>query len=405
MELTWESNPTSCLFYFGKEKVSVSRKKVERNIAYDDARKVYYVTLNYGKEAGRQQKSYQTAKSINEARRVLRAHEVARDKGAVTAPTDEKLEQWIEFWLETIVRPGREATTYYAYRRMWENHIRPMLGSIKLKDLSPQKLQAYYSAAMSAKGLSSNTVRKHHDLLRAALHRAVFLDKIGTNPTDRVEPPKVKAPDRRFYGPRELQQLLALDMEGWLRVVVYLAGYLGLRREEICGLRWECVDFELHQINIKFARTEAGGHTVEKAPKNKSSERLLYCPQELEAVLLNELHQQEVNQTVLGSSYCTEGFVVAWEDGQPVRPNYVSDRFSKLVKDNGLPPLTLHGLRHSFASIANAQGASLFDIGKALGHSTPSTTGKIYTHILDHTHEGTVVRVSHAIGLKTNSGG
>ena len=211
------------------------------------------------------------------------------------------------------------------------------------------------------------------------------------------EPPKVTAPDHNFYGPKELQQLLQLPMEGWLRVGVYLAAYLGLRREEICGLRWDCIDFEHHQVKIRHALTSAGSKLVEKDPKNRSSERALYCPSALEAVLREELAYQEKNQDIRVSARAQEGFVVCWPDGEPVRPNYLSDRFSKLVRDNSLPPLTLHGLRHSFASIANAQGVSLFDIGKALGHSTPATTGKIYTHLLDQTHEGTVNCIAQAI--------
>jgi integrase len=78
--------------------------------------------------------------------------------------------------------------------------------------------------------------------------------------------------------------------------------------------------------------------------------------------------------------------VVAHDDGRPLRPNYASDLFTKFIRDNDLPPLTLHGLRHSFASIANAKRIPMYDIGKALGHSTPATTSRIYTHLLDNNH-------------------
>lgn len=70
--------------------------------------------------------------------------------------------------------------------------------------------------------------------------------------------------------------------------------------------------------------------------------------------------------------------------------------FSKLIKDNDLPKITLHGLRHTFASVANSQGVKLFEIGKVLGHSTLSTTGKIYTHMFDDTHAATLEKVAEA---------
>lgn len=111
-------------------------------------------------------------------------------------------------------------------------------------------------------------MRKHHDLLRVALKVAVRQGKLGVNPTKLVEPPKVRPPDHSFYGPTDLQRLLQLPMDNrWLRVAVYLAGYLGLRREEICGLRWNSVDFDSHQIIVKRARTLAGSKLVEKAQR------------------------------------------------------------------------------------------------------------------------------------------
>lgn len=71
-----------------------------------------------------------------------------------------------------------------------------------------------------------------------------------------------------------------------------------------------------------------------------------------------------------------------------------------MIEGSGLPPLTLHGLRHTFASVANAQGIPLFEIGKVLGHSTPSTTGMIYTHMFDDTHQATLEKVAEAEKMK-----
>ena len=81
----------------------------------------------------------------------------------------------------------------------------------------------------------------------------------------------------------------------------------------------------------------------------------------------------------------------------PYSPNALSLAFTRFVRKNHLPRLTLHGLRHTFATIASAQGVPLFDIGKAMGHSTPATTGRIYTHLVDRTHEETLLLVSAAL--------
>jgi len=103
--------------------------------------------------------------------------------------------------------------------------------------------------------------------------------------------------------------------------------------------------------------------------------------------LRKEQSKQEKYKDFFGDLYDTGDYVIVNEQGKPIRPNYVSELFKVFIKENDLPPITLHGLRHSFASIANAKGVTLYDIGKALGHSTPSTTGKIYTHLLDQNHQ------------------
>ena len=89
--------------------------------------------------------------------------------------------------------------------------------------------------------------------------------------------------------------------------------------------------------------------------------------------------------------------IVLDHKGRPYSPNALSLAFTRFVRDHDLPRVTLHGLRHSFATVASFQGVPLFDIGKALGHATPATTGRIYTHLVDHTHEDTLLKVSDAL--------
>ena len=76
------------------------------------------------------------------------------------------------------------------YRKIIDNHLSPALGSIPLQKLAPRHLQQYYTTLMADKGLSANTVRRHHDLLSAALHMALRQDMILRCPTERVEPPR-----------------------------------------------------------------------------------------------------------------------------------------------------------------------------------------------------------------------
>ena len=157
------------------------------------------------------------------------------------------------------------------------------------------------------------------------------------------------------------------------------------------------MDLELRKLHIKEARTAAGAEIVQKETKNRSSNRILHLSEELCRLLRRERARQAERKLALGDAWPDTGMVAVDAKGYPYSPNAVSLAFTRFIRANHLPKITLHGLRHTFATVASAQGAPLFDIGKALGHSTPATTGKIYTHLLDQNHTATLDRVANAL--------
>ena len=381
----------------------MARKAVERNIAYDDQRKLYYVSMELGRdENGKRIKQYRTFPTLAAARNGLRDFhaglERERELERKLAPAQElDLSHWLEYWMDSIVRPNRAETTVYAYQKIIDNHIDPALGTVPLKKLTPKMVQEYYTETQRANGLSSNTMRRHHDLLSSALRSAVRQDVIPASPMERVEPPRVRTTESYFYNNQELK-LLYQKIEGnILELAVKLAGSLGMRREESCGLTWENVDLQRHLVLIREARTAYGATIVQKETKNRSSVRTLYLPDEVYLLLEQEQARQQQERCIQSPTYNPTDHVILDAKGVPYSPNALSLAFTRFVKKNDLPRLTFHGLRHTFATIASCQGASLFDIGKALGHSTPATTGRIYTHLVDRTHEELVQRVSDAL--------
>ena len=381
----------------------MARKAVERNIAYDDQRKLYYVSMELGRdENGKRIKQYRTFPTLAAARNGLRDFhaglERERELERKLAPAQElDLSHWLEYWMDSIVRPNRAETTVYAYQKIIDNHIDPALGTVPLKRLTPKMVQEYYTETQRTSGLSSNTMRRHHDLLSSALRSAVRQDVIPASPMERVEPPRVRTTESYFYNNQELK-LLYQKIEGnILELAVKLAGSLGMRREEICGLKWENVDLQRHLVLIREARTAYGATIVQKETKNRASVRTLYLPDEVYLLLEQEQARQQQERCLQSPTYNPTDHVILDAKGVPYSPNALSLAFTRFVKKNDLPRLTFHGLRHTFATIASCQGASLFDIGKALGHSTPATTGRIYTHLVDRTHEELVQRVSDAL--------
>lgn len=115
----------------------MARKKIERNISYDDIRKRYYVNLEYGAdpETGKQVKKTKTFEKLTQARAALRQHEAARDAGQVVMPKELTLSQWLKTWMKDVVELNRAPTTIYAYQQMIDNHIAPALGNIPYRNL------------------------------------------------------------------------------------------------------------------------------------------------------------------------------------------------------------------------------------------------------------------------------
>ena len=375
----------------------MARKKVERNISYDDQRKTYYVSMDLGKdESGKRMKRYQTYRTLYAARQGLRQFLMHREEELRTPRHEMTLADWLESWMENIVVPTRAETTVYGYQKIIDNHIVPALGDIPLLKLTPMDIQQYYIQVQQSANLSNNTLRRHHDLLSSALRSAVRQDKLLVSPMDRVEPPRAKQKEASYYRPEELKKLYALVEGHPLELCTKLAGSLGLRREELCGLKWECIDYQRQLLFVKEARTAFGATIVQKETKTRSSVRTLFLSDDMAALLHAEQDRQEEMYRT-GQLREPSQFVVLDHKGIPYSPNALSLAFTRFVKKNGLPRVTLHGLRHSFATVASFQGVPLFDIGKALGHATPATTGKIDTHLVDHTHEETLMKVSDAL--------
>lgn len=245
---------------------------------------------------------------------------------------------WLDYWLEEIVRPNLEYTTYYCYANIIRNHLKPSLGRVLLRELTPLRIQQYYTQMIKGKGLSPNTVHKHHILLHTALKLAFRQEILGSNPVDRVEPPRARAARQLYYTPQELKLLFQAAEGGRMELIVKLAGYLGLRRGEICGLRWENIDFRKKVLSVRLARTTAGGTVVEKPPKTPNSLRSLGFAglEDLERLLRRTREEQRA--AVCAGLAEDTGFVLADRRGRPWNPNQVTRAMEAFVEVNGLPP-------------------------------------------------------------------
>ena len=355
----------------------------------------YRVCFDYGVDReGRRVRKYRTFDTKRDATRAFNEHKVKMDKGTQIMPSEYTFAQWLDYWYKDLILPQIEETTAYGYRGMIENYLKPQLGEIRLQKLTARDIQQYYTWLMGEKELSPNTVIKHHNLLTNTLNAAERQEYITKNPMRAVSPPKKRQREAKFYTPEQLGILLDKAVGTRLELPVFICAYLGLRRGELCGLRWSDVDLEHQTITIENTRTQAGKKEIEKGTKTASSTRTLYLPDTLCDMLKAAKEHQQACRAEYKNAYDDNDYVVVMEDGRPFRPNYLSELFGKFLADNDLPKIVLHELRHTFASLSNQAGIPAYNIGKALGHSTPATTQKIYTHLLDQTHTQAVEGVA-----------
>ncbi len=378
----------------------MSRKTIMTNIAYDTKRRSFYVTMRSKPLAdGSTKRMVRCYPTLEQAVQALEDHTAGRKLAEGKAGDELTVGQWLRYWLEQVIRPSCSASTTHGYTMIVRNHLAPALGRVRLAELTATQIQQYLNGKRE-EGLCSNTVRKHHGVLHNALEHARRQELVTRNVVEQATPPASTRPVHHYYDSDTMSQLFEALAGTSMEPVVKLAGYLGLRRSEICGLKWSHVDREAKVITVAEARTAVNGRSVDKGTKNSSSVRRLgYCGLTDLEELMERLWQQRLKEkAALGKGYVDRDFVLCHSGGQPYQPDYLSNRLQRVLERKGLPYVTLHGLRHSFASIAHSRNVPLFGISRALGHSNTATTTQIYMHLFDETHLSVVQEVGKAIG-------
>ena len=310
-------------------------------------------------------------------------------------PINTLLSQHIANWIE-YDRPHITVTTYNQYVNMLNNHISPYFNArnITVGNVTPGDLEDYYRAKV-AEGLSPNTVIKHHAIIRSALQWAMKHQYIRLNPADlATRPSKIHYQANEPYSVEEVAQLLTLTQIEPIAVPIFLACFYGLRRSEALGLRWSNIDFQSGWIHITttVVKEKIGDNVVstirDDTTKTEYGRRSLpLCPYTYNYFC--DLRNRQLAQIQLcGMSYNQEflDFVCVDGMGMLLKPDFVSQKFQKLLEKYGLRPIRFHDLRHSCATILLYLGYSMKDIQVWLGHSNYSFTANTYVHSSKDSH-------------------
>ena len=305
-------------------------------------------------------------------------------------------------WLESH-KPNISTLTYTGYKTMIESRMIPYfktLGDLKVKDITGDEINDYYFHIRKL-GLKGTSAQRHHSLLHLAFKSAVKRRVIATNPVDQADRPKATQYIGKYYNASELKELLDKAENDPIYIVIILAAYFGLRRSEALGLKWSAVDFDNKTVSIshKVIKTDDGIVGID-VMKTKSSYRTLPLIPQVEDALLKEKARQDEMQRIMRRGYCKKytDYICVDAIGEIIKPDYVTNHFKILLRDNGLKQIRFHDLRHSCASLLLANGVPMKMIQDWLGHSDMGTTANIYSHIDSESKKASAMAIGSALG-------
>jgi integrase len=291
-----------------------------------------------------------------------------------------------EMWLPSMANQVRP-TTLGGYRHNVRAYILPRLGNIPLQRLTTARVSAFYGELVASGGqhgrpLSPKTVRYVHTTLRRALRDAVADGLVVRNVAAQARPPRARRVEMHTWTAEQVGTFLASAREDRLYPAWLLLATLGLRRGELLGLRWADVNQTTGRIAIRHTLVMVDGKPAMAEPKTAKGRRSLTLAPDVLEVLRAHRARQAAERLSLGAGYVDSGLVITTEDGRPMHPETLSGLFVRQAKQAGLPPIRLHDLRHSVASILLAAGTHPKVVSELLGHSSIGLTLDTYSHVI-----------------------
>ena len=344
---------------------------------------------------GKQKRLTETVRGLkSEAEKLLRERRSAIENGGYVPRDKETVSQFLTRWLDTYVSTSTTLGTSYGYRGYISRYIDRTIGSVALQSLTAAQIQGVY-ADMLDRGLSNTTVVQLHRILKEALSHAVKWGLLVRNVADATSPPKIQRQQMEMWDIPTIHRFLDLCQQSRFGDLYLFAVHTGLRRSEICGLKWAAVDLPAKRLSVVATLQRIKGHgLVEGQPKTGRSRRsVALSPEAIEA--LQSVRGVQIGQRLqAGPLWQDSGYVFTEADGSPVIPDKVTQDFARRIKKWEFPHLTLHGLRHAFASLLLTSGINLKVTSEMLGHSTIAVTGDIYSHVLPGLQEEAVLALS-----------
>ncbi len=270
------------------------------------------------------------AKDEKEAKRIMNRMIDEMERGLYQESSNMSLSAYLDKWLKHMENEW-EYKTYTRNKGIVDNYLKPALGSTRLCKLKPLQIQEHddwlQGTENEGPGLAANTIRKHYNLLHAALGQAVKWELIPSNPVDKVDPPSTT----KYEAPILPTSKAIVDFQESLKgTMLYLPVMISttgsLRRGEVCGQRWQDVEWETGRIWVRHSLQRVNGEGLQLKPTKNEKVRSIPLPATVMDLLKHE-YMTRYEGDALGLH--GEDYVCAWEDGCPIAPDYLTHTFEK----------------------------------------------------------------------------
>jgi integrase len=235
----------------------------------------------------------------------------------------------------------------------------------------------------SSAGLAPKTVRNVHALIHRAFADAVAWKYVSRNPASNVKPPKLARTPREVWAPEQIQTFLKAVQNDRFAALFVLELTTGIRRGQICGLKWQAVDLDVGEITVHDNRVVVAGHARDKSGgKTKNADQTISIDRVTSTALRRWRELQNRERAFFGGNYHPGDYVFTFEDGRPPHPDTIRQRFDRLAAAAGLTRITFHDLRHSYATGALKAGINPKVVSERIGHANVGFFLQTYAHVV-----------------------
>lgn len=387
----------------------------------------YSVVYSYKDDDGNQHQKWETFDTNAEAKKRKTQIEFEQQNGTFIMPTATTVTDLLEEYCAVYGVNNWAMSTYHSKKGLMYNYIIPLIGDVKLEELTPRLMDKFYQSLLKVKAkvvknrksrseyLTVHTVREIHKFLRSAFNQAVKWELMARNPVLNATLPKEEHKKREIWTAETLRHALEVCDDDILALAINLSFACSLRMGEMLGLTWDCIDIseeslkennasiyvnkELQRVNKDimevldnkdiirvfpqtFTRTTTS--LVLKSPKTKTSVRKIFLPTTVANMLVERKKQLDEMKDIFGDEYVDYDLVFCHSSGRPMEGQVITRALKKLIVENDLPDIVFHSFRHaSITYKLKWNGGDMKSVQGDSGHARMDMVADVYSHIID----------------------